>query len=205
MDLFFEDRDLFEEPQLPPAQAPTVISEKMLEKLLKHQKMECKPCAYFHGKTDGCRQGDDCVFCHFCDKDAMKQRKRMKKEMFRQANALKKAAAVAPQVKSDDETTQEPDGSQSQAGSDSVVTAPNTGTLKTVLQKFSLPVPEPAPLAPCIMPPPGLAPPGLYDAPYAAQTWQPSLWAPGCNNFQLRWRGAMDSRVRQGIPEGMLA
>ncbi|CAE8651749.1 unnamed protein product [Polarella glacialis] len=34
------------------------------EKLLAHRLGKCKPCGYHYFKVDGCRQGDDCEFCH---------------------------------------------------------------------------------------------------------------------------------------------
>ncbi|CAE8602490.1 unnamed protein product [Polarella glacialis] len=27
---------------------------------------QCRPCSFFALKKDGCRQGDDCLFCHAC-------------------------------------------------------------------------------------------------------------------------------------------
>eukprot|EP00930_Biecheleria_cincta_P104500 TRINITY_DN9684_c0_g1_i1.p1 TRINITY_DN9684_c0_g1~~TRINITY_DN9684_c0_g1_i1.p1 ORF type:complete len:181 (-),score=34.08 TRINITY_DN9684_c0_g1_i1:349-891(-) len=43
-----------------------------------HKKGECKPCAYFHKKEDGCRQGDDCPFCHLCPPGEIIVRKKEK-------------------------------------------------------------------------------------------------------------------------------
>lgn len=43
-----------------------------------HERGECKPCAYFHHKEDGCRGGDDCKFCHLCTREALKERKKLK-------------------------------------------------------------------------------------------------------------------------------
>jgi len=43
-----------------------------------HERGECNPCAYFHYKEDGCRQGEDCIFCHFCVPGALKLRKKQK-------------------------------------------------------------------------------------------------------------------------------
>eukprot|EP00440_Ansanella_granifera_P007235 gb/GFBE01007839.1/.p1 GENE.gb/GFBE01007839.1/~~gb/GFBE01007839.1/.p1 ORF type:complete len:152 (+),score=26.98 gb/GFBE01007839.1/:1-456(+) len=40
--------------------------------LTAHVKGDCTPCAYFHFKSDGCRKGDSCEFCHLCDKDTAK-------------------------------------------------------------------------------------------------------------------------------------
>merc|ERR1712217_725042 len=47
-----------------------------------HSRGECKPCAYFMHKADGCRQGNDCQFCHLCDKgEGKKRRKEMLKKI----------------------------------------------------------------------------------------------------------------------------
>jgi len=43
-----------------------------------HERGECKPCAYFQHKQDGCRQGEDCPFCHLCSPEALKERKKLK-------------------------------------------------------------------------------------------------------------------------------
>ncbi|CAE8605535.1 unnamed protein product [Polarella glacialis] len=64
------------------------------EKLLAHRLGKCKPCGYLCFKVDGCRQGADCEFCHFCSLDDVKDRKRSGK---RQARAFKRAAGyMAP-------------------------------------------------------------------------------------------------------------
>eukprot|EP00928_Gymnodinium_smaydae_P095604 TRINITY_DN8253_c0_g4_i1.p1 TRINITY_DN8253_c0_g4~~TRINITY_DN8253_c0_g4_i1.p1 ORF type:complete len:261 (+),score=45.76 TRINITY_DN8253_c0_g4_i1:228-1010(+) len=44
---------------------------------------QCSPCAYYWNKADGCRQGSDCSFCHLCDADAMRRKKRIKRAMVR--------------------------------------------------------------------------------------------------------------------------
>jgi hypothetical protein len=43
-----------------------------------HIRGDCRPCAYFLHKTDGCRWGDDCTFCHLCPPAALKRKKREK-------------------------------------------------------------------------------------------------------------------------------
>jgi len=48
-----------------------------------HELGECRPCAYFWQKEDGCRQGDDCTFCHACDRDAHKRFKKQKRQRMR--------------------------------------------------------------------------------------------------------------------------
>jgi len=44
-----------------------------------HLSGKCRPCAYFWQKSDGCRWGDSCEFCHLCDRDAIKRQKKAKK------------------------------------------------------------------------------------------------------------------------------
>jgi hypothetical protein len=43
-----------------------------------HIKGDCRPCAYFSHKTDGCRWGENCSFCHLCPPGALKRKKREK-------------------------------------------------------------------------------------------------------------------------------
>ncbi|CAE8648132.1 unnamed protein product [Polarella glacialis] len=71
------------------ADTSPVESCSLKEKLLAHRLGKCKPCGYLYFKVDGCRQGDDCEFCHFCSLDDVKDRKRSGK---RQARAIKRAA-----------------------------------------------------------------------------------------------------------------
>ncbi|CAE7654059.1 SLC8A1 [Symbiodinium sp. CCMP2456] len=52
-----------------------------------HNRGECKPCAYFLYKTDGCRNSENCPYCHLCRKGEIKRRKRQR------AKQLKAAAA----------------------------------------------------------------------------------------------------------------
>lgn len=59
-----------------------------------HFKGECRPCAYFFHKADGCRWGTECTFCHLCPREAVKaQRKEkmklMKRELFDKAQLSK--------------------------------------------------------------------------------------------------------------------
>jgi radical SAM superfamily enzyme YgiQ (UPF0313 family) len=51
-----------------------------------HVKGECRPCAYFLSKVDGCRRGEQCSFCHLCNEN---ERRKRKKERVRQLGALK--------------------------------------------------------------------------------------------------------------------
>lgn len=62
------------------------------EKVLAHETGTCRPCAYFYLKDDGCRQGDDCEYCHFCSMEDVKSKKRSVK---REARAQKRVAASA--------------------------------------------------------------------------------------------------------------
>ena len=54
--------------------APAVeASERMI---WEHENNDCRPCAYFLFKPDGCRNGHDCEFCHLCTVSDIKKRKR---------------------------------------------------------------------------------------------------------------------------------
>lgn len=44
----------------------------------KHIRNECKPCAYYWKKTDSCRLGGQCGFCHLCPENAIKLKKKEK-------------------------------------------------------------------------------------------------------------------------------
>lgn len=48
-----------------------------------HERGECRPCAYFWQKEDGCRLGDECIFCHSCDREALKLLKKQKRQKMR--------------------------------------------------------------------------------------------------------------------------
>eukprot|EP00929_Paragymnodinium_shiwhaense_P123676 TRINITY_DN977_c0_g2_i4.p1 TRINITY_DN977_c0_g2~~TRINITY_DN977_c0_g2_i4.p1 ORF type:complete len:133 (-),score=25.10 TRINITY_DN977_c0_g2_i4:327-725(-) len=45
-------------------------------KLELHLSLECRPCAYFAFKPDGCRMAEDCEFCHLCDRAETRRWKR---------------------------------------------------------------------------------------------------------------------------------
>eukprot|EP00931_Biecheleriopsis_adriatica_P093475 TRINITY_DN67217_c0_g1_i1.p1 TRINITY_DN67217_c0_g1~~TRINITY_DN67217_c0_g1_i1.p1 ORF type:complete len:238 (-),score=36.56 TRINITY_DN67217_c0_g1_i1:134-847(-) len=45
----------------------------------------CKPCAFFH--TKGCGNGKNCTFCHLCDADAKKRRRKERIARWRDVNA----------------------------------------------------------------------------------------------------------------------
>mmetsp|Transcript_51212 Transcript_51212/g.94745 ORF Transcript_51212/g.94745 Transcript_51212/m.94745 type:complete len:287 (+) Transcript_51212:80-940(+) len=66
----FEDDDDDEVPQ--PDYRPSY------EKAMAHERGECRPCAFFLYKDDGCRWGDSCSFCHLCPKGEIKARRKMR-------------------------------------------------------------------------------------------------------------------------------
>jgi len=72
--------------------APPPTSSRLAEVTAAHERGQCNPCAYFWQKEDGCRQGDNCQFCHMCDRDAMRRWKKEKKQR-------KKAEALAAEKK----------------------------------------------------------------------------------------------------------
>eukprot|EP00929_Paragymnodinium_shiwhaense_P010478 TRINITY_DN11517_c0_g1_i1.p2 TRINITY_DN11517_c0_g1~~TRINITY_DN11517_c0_g1_i1.p2 ORF type:complete len:131 (-),score=31.02 TRINITY_DN11517_c0_g1_i1:310-702(-) len=41
-----------------------------------HARGDCRPCAYYAFKGDGCRMGEDCEFCHLCDRAETRRWKR---------------------------------------------------------------------------------------------------------------------------------
>mmetsp|Transcript_25110 Transcript_25110/g.40232 ORF Transcript_25110/g.40232 Transcript_25110/m.40232 type:complete len:155 (+) Transcript_25110:257-721(+) len=51
----------------------------LLSKDEEHRLGQCRPCSYFVLKKDGCRQGDDCPFCHICSYKEVKDRKKQLK------------------------------------------------------------------------------------------------------------------------------
>lgn len=68
----------------------------MEAKLMLHQRDECKPCAYFHYKKDGCRQGDDCEFCHLCAPGALKERKKLRYQQMKAESQLSRTGRRRP-------------------------------------------------------------------------------------------------------------
>lgn len=55
-----------------------------------HSRGQCTPCNYFLYKTDGCRQGSQCAFCHICPKGEIKKRKKDKLKQLRKAGMLRR-------------------------------------------------------------------------------------------------------------------
>merc|ERR1712046_104121 len=49
---------------------------------------QCTPCAYFWYKKDGCRKGEDCQFCHLCEKGELKKRKKHRIQDMKAAGAF---------------------------------------------------------------------------------------------------------------------
>jgi len=80
--------------------APSVVINEPFK--LKHTSMEerhrggdCKPCAYFLYKADGCRHGDECEYCHLCRRGEIKKRKKEKVKTLRAEEAEEKAKLAA--------------------------------------------------------------------------------------------------------------
>lgn len=72
---------------------PTLVRRPFMLKsdmmALIHAEGGCKPCAYFWEKTDGCRWGNQCRFCHLCSHGEVKKRRKEKDRMLRlKAQAL---------------------------------------------------------------------------------------------------------------------
>jgi hypothetical protein len=62
-------------------QGPFLVKQPPME--FAHSRGNCKPCAYFWGKQDGCRWGSECGFCHFCQPGELKKRRREKDRALR--------------------------------------------------------------------------------------------------------------------------
>lgn len=60
----------------------------------KHELGLCQPCSYFNFKEDGCRNGDQCNFCHICSTAEAKEQKKLRKKRSRME---KTKAAIAAQ------------------------------------------------------------------------------------------------------------
>lgn len=75
----------------PPGLAPIVAlpSRGSAEHLIG----ECRPCAWFY-KTTGCENGQECGFCHMCPETALKERKKQKRAIGRQALVKADRASV---------------------------------------------------------------------------------------------------------------
>jgi len=71
--------------EVPNTEVRCVVSPEALEA---HERGECRPCAYYLYKDDGCRWGDSCKFCHLDPPGEISRRKKEKRK-------LRKAAAQA--------------------------------------------------------------------------------------------------------------
>jgi len=78
---------------------PTVIMTK--EFRTKYPAMEqahiqgdCRPCAYFLTKTDGCQHGGECSFCHLCPLGALKIKKKEKVKSLKQRDYRARALST---------------------------------------------------------------------------------------------------------------
>jgi len=58
-----------------------------------HFKGECKPCAYYVYKNDGCRWGNDCQYCHLCKRGEIKKRKKEKAKFLRDLREQRRQSA----------------------------------------------------------------------------------------------------------------
>eukprot|EP00931_Biecheleriopsis_adriatica_P070003 TRINITY_DN4380_c0_g1_i1.p1 TRINITY_DN4380_c0_g1~~TRINITY_DN4380_c0_g1_i1.p1 ORF type:complete len:223 (-),score=38.98 TRINITY_DN4380_c0_g1_i1:292-903(-) len=65
------------------------------EKLRAHLDGNCRPCRYFHFKSDGCRLGDACEFCHLCTEEAAKQYQRSLKKSSQRGKSRAPADATS--------------------------------------------------------------------------------------------------------------
>lgn len=55
-----------------------------------HNLGKCVPCNYYWHKVDGCRQGSDCAFCHFCPKGEIKKRKKDTLKQLRKSGLIRR-------------------------------------------------------------------------------------------------------------------
>lgn len=58
-----------------------------------HVRGDCRPCAYFWYKEDGCRNADSCKFCHDCPRGEIQRKKKEKKAKRRAIKAMMHADA----------------------------------------------------------------------------------------------------------------
>ncbi|CAE8655204.1 unnamed protein product [Polarella glacialis] len=75
---------------------PSTLSEALLSgetsKDLAHRLGTCRPCSYYVFKTDGCRNGSGCQFCHLCTfEDVTRHRKDRKRDLKAESKLLRKA------------------------------------------------------------------------------------------------------------------
>merc|ERR1712232_1180191 len=75
----------------------TFLKRRAQQKALLHAHKQCKPCAYFAYKADGCRNGEDCEHCHLCTRPQIRRRKRLHAVSAAAAGAAAKASDVCGQ------------------------------------------------------------------------------------------------------------
>lgn len=88
---------LGELPQTRTSTAPAAVAAAPHQKDVPdsaHERGECKPCSYFWYKADGCRHGDQCNFCHLCEKGESKKRKKEKIRALKAAGSFHQATAI---------------------------------------------------------------------------------------------------------------
>lgn len=88
--------------------APSVLVEKAWRTKFPameaaHNRGQCKPCAYFLYKVDGCRNSDDCPYCHLCTRGEIKRRKKQKIKALKEAAKAEAANMENPEPDSDEE------------------------------------------------------------------------------------------------------
>jgi len=78
---------------------PMVMTKEFSTKYPKmdtnHIKGDCRPCAYFLMKVDGCRAGGDCHFCHLCPVGAIKKKKKEKVKQLKERDRIERLALMA--------------------------------------------------------------------------------------------------------------
>jgi len=75
--------DVVEQPQ-------AVVEIKMTAAVMaKHVSGDCNPCAYYMIMADGCRNGENCNFCHLCDRAEIKRQKRQRAKAMKAKWAVK--------------------------------------------------------------------------------------------------------------------
>jgi len=81
-------------PSAPPSGPALGCSELPSVGSTEHGAGVCKPCAFFH--TAGCSNGVACQFCHLCDSEEKKRRRKDKIQVKRVAGkALRQADSLA--------------------------------------------------------------------------------------------------------------
>merc|ERR1719440_749348 len=72
-----------------------VKREKVRKDLELHACGQCRPCAYFAFKKDGCRMGDDCEYCHLCDRSQVRRWQRLRSKAMQSEGICLGAAYAA--------------------------------------------------------------------------------------------------------------